>query len=63
MTGKELRRLRRRAGLSQRKLAVKLGIHWNTVARMERDELAVREVVALAVRSVCSMPQPKKGGR
>jgi DNA-binding XRE family transcriptional regulator len=62
MTGAELRRLRRRVGLSQRGLAAKLGLHWNTLARMERDEIPVREVVALAVRYVTSAPQPK-GGR
>jgi transcriptional regulator with XRE-family HTH domain len=58
MTGAEMRRLRHRAGLSQRALAAKLGLHWNSVARMERGELPVREVVALAVASVTSAPTP-----
>ena len=62
MTGAELRRLRTRAHLSQRALAKRLGLHWNSVARMERGELPVREVVALAVRYVTSAPQTK-GGR
>jgi transcriptional regulator with XRE-family HTH domain len=61
MTGAEMRRLRRRAGLSQRALAETLGLHPNSLARMERDELRIREVVALAVRSVTA-PKPK-GGR
>jgi transcriptional regulator with XRE-family HTH domain len=63
MTGAELRRLRTRAGLSQRALAKRLGLHWNSLARMERDELPVREVVALAVRYVTSVPKPKGGTR
>jgi transcriptional regulator with XRE-family HTH domain len=63
MTGAELRRLRQRAGLSQRQLATKLGLHWNSVARMEREELPVRAVVALAVRSVVSAPTSRKGRR
>jgi ribosome-binding protein aMBF1 (putative translation factor) len=53
MTGAAMRRRRRQAGLSQRALATKLGLHWNSVARMERGELPVREVVALAVAAVC----------
>jgi transcriptional regulator with XRE-family HTH domain len=61
MTGAEFRRLRRRAGLSQRALAKRLGLHWNSVARMERDELPVREVVALAVRYVTSVVLPRPG--
>ena len=60
MTGAELRRLRTRAGLSQRALAKRLGLHWNSVARMERGELPVREVVALAVRYVTSAAKPKR---
>jgi transcriptional regulator with XRE-family HTH domain len=62
VTGNELRRLRRRAGLSQRALATRVGLHWNTVARMERSELAIREVAAHALRAVCSAPKTK-GGR
>jgi transcriptional regulator with XRE-family HTH domain len=62
MTGAEFRRLRTRAGLSQRVLAKRLGLHWNSVARMERGELPIREVVALAVRYVTSAPK-RKGGQ
>jgi DNA-binding XRE family transcriptional regulator len=63
MTGVEMRRLRRRAGFSQRALADLVGLHWNSIARMERGELVIREVVALAVRSVTSAPKPKGGTR
>jgi len=61
MTGAAMRRRRLQAGLSQRALATKLGLHWNSVARMERGELPVRAVVALAVASVC--PPRKTGAR
>jgi transcriptional regulator with XRE-family HTH domain len=63
MTGSELRRLRTRAGFSQRTLAAALGMHKNTIAQMERDELPIRTVVALAAVHVCSGPKPTKGGR
>lgn len=64
MTGTELRRMRTAAGLSQRALAARLGVHWNTLARWERDELPIRDVVALSIRSVAvPKPPPKRGRR
>jgi transcriptional regulator with XRE-family HTH domain len=63
MTGAELRRRRKAAGLSQRALAQLLDLHWNTVAGMEQGRVPIREVVALAVRYVTSAPQPKGGRR
>ena len=57
MTGKELRRLRTQAGLTQRTLAQALDMTTNYIARLERGEVAVREVVRLAVlRVVESLP-------
>jgi transcriptional regulator with XRE-family HTH domain len=50
MTGQELRLARRRLGLTQRDLGAKLGLHKNTIARMERDELPVVKTTELAVR-------------
>ncbi len=38
---------RRRMGLSQTELAAALGVHWNTLARWERGELAVARPVWL----------------
>jgi transcriptional regulator with XRE-family HTH domain len=38
MTGKELRRLRDRAGLTQAELASRIGVAPNTIARWERNE-------------------------
>ena len=40
--GKALRNLRRECGLTQATLAQRLGVHWNTVARWERDEVPIR---------------------
>ena len=63
MTGKELRRLRTQAGLTQRTLAQALDMTTNYVARLERGEVAVREVVRLAVLHVVeSLPghHPKR---
>jgi DNA-binding XRE family transcriptional regulator len=37
MTGQELKRARARLGMTQKELGEALGVHWNTVARMERD--------------------------
>lgn len=62
VTGPELRRLRRRAGLTQRGLAERLELHPNYLAQLERGEVPIREVVALAAEHVCSDPKPK-GGR
>lgn len=50
MTGEELRRTRKRLGLTQVALAERLGVASNTVARWERDELPVREPVARLIR-------------
>jgi DNA-binding XRE family transcriptional regulator len=63
MTGTELKRVRVGAGHTQASLAAALGLNPNTVARMEQGNLAIRAVVALAVASVCSVPQPKEGHR
>jgi len=64
MTGTELRRLRRRLRLTQRKLAARAGVHWNTIARQERDEVRITEPMArlykLLATTVLTTP---KGGR
>ena len=50
MTGKQLRAIRRKLGLTQKELAKELGIHWNSVARQERGEVGVSEPIARLVR-------------
>ena len=46
MTGAQLRRLRTRLHVTQAELAHRLGVHWNTLARWERDELPIRPPMA-----------------
>lgn len=48
--GQTIRAARLAAGLSQRALADRSDIHWNTIARYERDEMqpSVRRLVLLA---------------
>ena len=48
----ELRRLRRRAGLTQAALAVRLGIKPNTVARWEQQVRSISEPMARLIRMV-----------
>jgi transcriptional regulator with XRE-family HTH domain len=43
MVGKELRAIRARLRLTQVELAELVGVASNTVARWERDEMAMRE--------------------
>jgi transcriptional regulator with XRE-family HTH domain len=46
MTGADLRHERRRVGLTQRELAERMGLHRNTVARLERDEWPISDRLA-----------------
>jgi putative transcriptional regulator len=46
MIGADVRKIRERLGLTQEQLAARVGVHKNTVARWERDELSVRETTA-----------------
>ena len=36
--------------MTQREIAAELELHWNTIARMERDKLPVVKTTELAVR-------------
>ncbi|MGD0075361.1 MAG: helix-turn-helix domain-containing protein [Candidatus Binataceae bacterium] len=46
MSGKQLREIRKRLGWTQQQMAEKLGVWRNSVARWERDEMAISEPVA-----------------
>jgi len=46
MTGADLRHERRRVGLTQRELAERMGLHRNTVARLERGEWPISDRLA-----------------
>lgn len=61
MTGEELRRVRRRLGLTQVQLAERLGVAANSVARWERDEVPIREPIARLVRLLAKMEAKAKG--
>jgi len=61
MTPTALRRLRRRLGMSQAKLAALIGVHANTVARWERGELGMRPTTARLIVLVTSQGKPKNG--
>jgi len=59
VTGKELKRIRKRLGLKQTELADKIGVHWNSVARWERDEVPIRESMARLIRTIAAGPKGK----
>jgi transcriptional regulator with XRE-family HTH domain len=52
MTGKQLRAIRKRLGLTQVELAARLKLTGNSVARLERDDVAITEPMALLVSYV-----------
>jgi len=62
MSGKELRRLRERLGLTQSELAEAIGMQKNSVARMERYERPILKTTEMAVRYLLVM-KSKKGGK
>ena len=65
MTGDELRRTRRRLGLTQVQMAESVGIHSNTIARQERGEVGIGEPLSRLVRLMAKQrPTPiKRRGR
>jgi DNA-binding transcriptional regulator YiaG len=52
MKGKELRAIRDRLKLTQVQFAELVGVTSNTVARWERDEVAMREPTARFIQSI-----------
>jgi transcriptional regulator with XRE-family HTH domain len=50
MDGKQLRRVRKRLGLTQAQFAAQIGIAPNSLARLERDERTITEPLARLVR-------------
>jgi DNA-binding transcriptional regulator YiaG len=63
MTGEELRRIRHRLGLTQAQLAERLGWHANSVARAERNEMAISEPVVRLATLLGRMTPTRKGRR
>lgn len=62
MTGSELRRIRKRLGLTQAALAERIAVATNTVARWERGELPIRETTARLIRLLAG-PRLKRARR
>jgi len=50
MTGKEMLKARKSLGLTRRQLGDALDLHWNSIARMERDELPIVKQTELSLR-------------
>jgi transcriptional regulator with XRE-family HTH domain len=60
MTGTELAALRARLKLTQVAFAGRLGVHANTLARYERDEIAIPEPVARLAQILASTRRTSK---
>jgi transcriptional regulator with XRE-family HTH domain len=60
MKGAELRAIRDRMNLTQRALAERLGVHPNSVARMERSELRISAPVAKLARLLATHHTSRK---
>lgn len=52
MGGKELRKIRERLKLTQAEFAELVGVTSNTLARWERDEMAMREPTARLIKRI-----------
>ena len=50
MTGPTLKRHRVRLKLTQKQMADRIGIHWNSLARMERGEMVVTKAMTNLIR-------------
>ena len=47
--------------MTQKELGEALGVHWNSVARMERDEFPIIRTTELAVKYLLIMESKKEG--
>jgi DNA-binding XRE family transcriptional regulator len=61
MTGEQLKQARAKLGMTQKELGEELGVHWNSIARMERDEFPIIRTTELAVKYLLVMQSKKKG--
>lgn len=59
VTGKDVRRIRKRLGLSQPQLAERLGVTKNSVARWERGEMGIRQSVVILL-GLLEQSSPKR---
>jgi DNA-binding XRE family transcriptional regulator len=65
MKGKELRAARARLGMTQKELGEALGVHWNSVARMEADyhDFPITRTTELAIKYLLLVKSKRKGKR
>ena len=66
MQANDLKRMRRRAGLTQAGLAVRMGVDPLTVSRWERGAVAMPEAMARLAAMICERPSmaapaPRRG--
>jgi len=59
MTGREVRALRKKLGLTQLRLAELVGVAENSVARWERGEMRVRESAARLMQRLAAEHRPR----
>lgn len=52
MQGNEYRKQRERAGLTQKQLAERLGVHPMTISKRERDAMTITREAQIALRQV-----------
>jgi DNA-binding XRE family transcriptional regulator len=60
MTGPELKRCRERLKLTQAAMAKQIGVHSNSLARMERNEMTISEPVSRLVRLILKVSKDKR---
>jgi DNA-binding XRE family transcriptional regulator len=61
MKGKQMRQARKRLGMTQEEFGEALGVHWNSVARMERNEFPIIRTTELAVKFLLLTETNKEG--
>jgi transcriptional regulator with XRE-family HTH domain len=63
MTGKELRAIRKRMGLTQVEFAALVGVAPNSIARQERGEIGIREPLGRLVRLLANQKTSESEGK
>lgn len=63
MKGEELKRARARLGMTQKQLGEALGVHWNSIARMEAnyEDFPITRTTELAVKYLLLTNSKGKG--
>ena len=65
MTGEALKTARKQLGMTQKELGEALGVHWNSIARMERDydSFPITRTTELAIKYLLVMKSKRKGSK